>query len=174
MIQKKSEEIIHNNPFWVYKHDTFQYPDGRTGEYYYGEDRGMVMIVPMLPDGRLVLIKQWRYLLQKNSIEFPGGGIRIDESPDHAAKRELLEETGYGSLSLKQIGTFEQYPGIFKAPAHVYFSFVSEHSQPTLDDTEDISVFIASPQEVKAMVEGGEIIDSATLATWALVCSRLH
>ena len=90
MIQKKSEEIIHNNPFWVYKHDTFQYPDGRTGEYYYGEDRGMVMIVPMLPDGRLVLIKQWRYLLQKNSIEFPGGGIRVDESPDQSAKRELL------------------------------------------------------------------------------------
>lgn len=174
MIKKISEEIVHSNPFWIYKHDVFQHPDGRMGDYYYGEDRGMAIIVPMLPDGRLIYIKQFRYLPQQSSIAFPGGGIRVGESAGVAAERELREETGYGILSLKQIGKFEQYIGVFKAPAYVYFSFVTEQQQQILDETEYIEVCFTTSQEFETMVQRGEIIDGGTLATWAIVRSRFH
>lgn len=173
MIKKQSEEIIHQNSFWTYKHDVFTHPDGRTGDYYYGEDRGMAIVVPVLPDGRLILIKQFRYLLQRDSLEFPGGGIREHEAPESAAVRELYEETGYQHVTMKQVGRFDQYLGVFKAPAYVYIASVSTQQSQVLDDTEDMTVVTLTPQEFSEMVQRGEVIDGGTLATWAIVASQL-
>ncbi|EKD78310.1 MAG: ADP-ribose pyrophosphatase [uncultured bacterium] len=168
MLKKSSEDIIHRNSFWTYKHDVFQYPDGRTGDYYYGEDRGMAIVVPILPDGRLVLGKQHRYLVDQMSIEFPGGGIRSEETPDQAARRELFEEVGYTATYLEQIGKFQQYIGVFKAPAYVYVAKVTTPDKQILDDTEDITVITATPQEFSQMIQRGEVIDGGTLAAWAM------
>ena len=169
MIKKQSEEVVHQNAFWTYKHDVFTYPDGRQGDYYYGEDRGMAVVVPVLPNGHLLVIKQFRYLPQRSSIEFPGGGIRANESPEAAARRELLEETGYTCTTLKQIGQFEQYLGVFKAPAYVFLADVSDQQPQILDDTEEISILTVTPAEFSQMVQRGEVIDGGTLATWAIV-----
>ena len=94
-LKKVSEEIVHENPWWNYIHDVFEFADGKQGHYYYGRTNGMSIVVPILPDGRLVLVRQYRYLIDKYSIEFPGGGIQKFEAPSLVAARELREETGY-------------------------------------------------------------------------------
>jgi hypothetical protein len=70
--QKISEEILHTNPEWVYKHDVYKC-DEKDFHYYYGEMIGNAIIVPVLDDGRIALIRQYRYLQERSCIEFPNG-----------------------------------------------------------------------------------------------------
>lgn len=168
-LKKLSEKIIHKNPWWTYKHDRYEKPDGKEGDYYYGVTPGNVMLVPVLPDGRVVLIRQSRYLLGKESIEFPAGGISPGETAVEAAQKELLEETGYRASDFIKIGVFQGLIGMFDDLSHVFIAQVGEQSQQQLDDTEDIEVFYRRADEFDEMIRRNEIVDGQTLATWALV-----
>ncbi|MBK9249900.1 MAG: NUDIX hydrolase [Ignavibacteria bacterium] len=69
---------------------------GTVGEYHYVHSRGATLIIPQLPDGTFILVRQFRYLLQRESLEFPCGGINPQwAEPLENAHKELLEETGY-------------------------------------------------------------------------------
>ncbi len=170
-LKKVSEEIIHENPWWRYKRDIFSFPDGRTGEYYYGETYGWSIVVPMLPDGQLVLVKQYRYLSDRYSIEFPGGGMKVGESPSEVAKRELIEETGYSAKEFVNISNFEPHNGLFVDTAHVFLARnVIEIQNKNLgnDETEFIELIFRRPDEIEQLIRNNEIWDGQTLATWAL------
>ena len=111
-LKKFSEEIIHKNPWWTYKHDKYEKPNGEEGDYYYGETLGNAMIVPVLDDGRLVLTLQQRYLREKQSIEFPCGGLIEGQTFLEVAKRELLEETGYIADEFPELPTINESSSI--------------------------------------------------------------
>ena len=117
--KKLTSEILHQNPWWIYRHDTFQRTDGTVGDYYYGDEIGPVMVVAALADGRLLLTRQFRYLMDKMSIEFPCGGRDLPETDEMTGRRELLEETGYALKSLEPVGNFETMNGLFKSPTGV-------------------------------------------------------
>lgn len=169
-LKKLTEEVLHKNPWTTYKHDTYEKPDGTEGDYYYIESHGMVKIVPVLADGRIVLILQHRYLQDKQSIEFPAGGILSDESPADTAKRELQEETGYTLGELSKVGNFEPSNGKSKNEAHVYIGYIqNEQGEQVLDTTEDIEVLYRRPDEIEDMIRRGDIWDGPTLAAWAMV-----
>lgn len=168
--EKVSEEVVHDNGWWQYKKDSIKRPDGEAGEYYYGETRGAAMVVPMLQDGRLVIIRQFRYLTQKYGIEFPCGGIGDGERPVEAAERELLEETGTKADNLISLGSYDSLNGCFKDQMHVFFApYVNKvEEQPKGDGTEDIEVMYRRPDEFEDMIRRGEVFDGQTLAAWAL------
>lgn len=169
-LKKLSEETIHQNPWWAYKHDVFANGQGRQGDYYYGETKaGMAMVVPVLPDGRLVLVLQYRYLDDKQSIEFPAGGIGDDGSALEAAKRELLEETGCLAEDYVKLGEFQASNGLLKDKSHVFLAQVIEQKPARPDEGEEIEVIYRRPDEVDEMVKKNEIWDGQTLAAWALV-----
>ena len=168
-LKKISEEVLHQNPWWTYKHDKYILPNGQEGDYYYGETPGNAMIVPVLPDGRLILILQQRYLRKKQSIEFPCGGIVEGQSALDAAKRELLEETGYVADEYVKIGEFEGLNDMAKDMCHVFLAYVTEQGVQQLDDTEEIEILYRRPDEVDQMVRKNEIWDGQSLASWAMV-----
>ncbi len=169
-MKKISTEVVHKNPWWEYKCDKVIRADGSEGEYCYTETPGNVIIVPVLDDGRLVLVRQYRYLAEKNSIEFPGGGIGKDESPADSAKRELLEESGYNTDNLIKLGMFEPSVGVIKDMSHVFLanelSFVQEPKSDAMESTE---VILRRVDEFENMIKQGEIWDGQVLAAWALV-----
>ncbi len=170
-LKKVSEEVLHENPWWRYKHDVFAFSDGKTGDYYYGEARGMSIVVPMLPDGRLVLVKQYRYLSDRYSIEFPGGGIHSNEAPSDVAKRELVEETGYTSDEIINISNIEPHNGLFRDMMHVFLAKnVRQIETKGLvgDETEFIEILLRRPDEMEQLIRNNEIWDGQTLATWAV------
>ncbi|MDO8509749.1 MAG: NUDIX hydrolase [bacterium] len=175
--KKMSEEIIHQNPWWEYKHDVFEYPDGEQSDYYYGQNHGSVMVIPMLDDGRLVLVSQYRYLRGKINIEFPRGGIGEGEPPQTGAERELIEETGYKSSNYIKVGSFDSLPGIFKDTTHVFFADeLNQTSVPTPDKSEALSgmqILYRRPDEFEDMIRRGEIWDGQTLAAWAMARDRV-
>lgn len=168
-IKKISSEVVHKNPWWEYKRDQFVLPSGKKLDYYFGETRGNVIIIPVLDDGRLVLVRQYRYLDEKNSVEFPGGGINKDESPTDAANREFLEEAGYKTDNLIKIGSFEPCVGLVKDISHVFIANeLTETQQPISEGLEHTEVILRRVDEFENMIKQGEIWNGQMLAAWAI------
>lgn len=168
-LKKRTEETIHQNPWWTYKHDTYEKPDGEEGHYYYGEMAGFSLVIPVLPDGRIVMALQYRYLTEKQSIEFPGGGIEEGQEPIDAAKSELYEETGCTATDFVKLGVFETDNGFLKNACHLYLAHVEAMGeQGEHDSAEEIEVLIRRPEDIERMVMNNEIWDGVALAAWAL------
>lgn len=168
-IKKHSEEVLGKNPWWEYKRGRFILPNGENIDYYFGETNGNVIVVPVLDDGRLVLVRQYRYVGEKNSVEFPGGGIKPGESPSQAAVREFLEETGYKTENMIKIGAFEPCVGLLKDLSHIFIANELVKTQPPkFEATENTEVLYRRVDEFEDMIKRGEIWDGQMLAVWAL------
>jgi len=169
--KKNSEEIIHENPWWVYKHDNYKCEE-KDYDYYYGETLGNVIVVPVLDDGRIALIRQYRYLQDRSGIEFPMGGILVDETPSQAAIRKLREEAGLESTNFSKVGEFEPMQGLMKDRSNVFLANeISSQVENSQGAMEDIELVLRRPDEINEMIKRGEIWSGQTLATWTLVCN---
>jgi len=168
-----SEKTICKNAHFVCKEDVYQIADGHETVYHYVVRSGTVVVIPTLPDGRIVMTRQYRYLQNKESIEFPSGSLRGEETASDAATRELKEETGYTVDELIKIGEVEPSNGCMRNPTHIYLSFVSEQGEQQLDETELIEVVYRRPDEVDQMVERNDIWDSLTISAWAMARPRI-
>lgn len=171
-LKKLSEETIHANPWWVCKRDTYQRADGEIRDFYYGEHGGMAMVVPKLSDGRIILTLQYRYLGEKQSVEFPGVHIRQGETVAAAAQRCLRDEVGYTADDYMSVGVLYPAIGILKSVCHVFFTEVRETPVRTYTESDDIEPLYRRSDEVEEMIRKNEIWDGQTLAAWAL--SRHH
>jgi len=167
-LDKISEEVIHQNPWWKYKHDIYTKPDGLPGEYFYGESNGSVMIIPVLENGKIAMTVQYRYLHQKQSIAFPGGGIPNGMDPLQAAKHELHSETGCIAGEMVNIGLFEPSVGLIKDITHVFIANIDRQVDPQPDQTEEIDIVYRSPMEIAQMIRQNDIWCGQSLAAWAL------
>ncbi len=134
---------------------------------------GAVVIVPLLPDGRVILTRNRRYALGQVLIELPAGTLEKNEDPMNAAGRELLEETGYLPRRLKAMASFYASPGILTEKMHVFIAYDLEKREQSLDFGEDIQLLPTTVEDAIEMIRHGEIIDAKTIA--ALMCyERFH
>jgi ADP-ribose pyrophosphatase len=110
-----STEVLNENPWTKFIHDEYVLPNGKKGDYYYMKTPVCsIMIVPVLPNGKIALVKQFRYLFQKESIEFPAGHGENGTSVLEMAKRELEEETGYRAETWKELPSVAPSIGLLK------------------------------------------------------------
>lgn len=167
--QKISEEVIHQNPHWAYKCDNILVDD-KESKYFYVDIIGNTVIVPVLDDGRIVLVRQYRYLRDRYSVEFPGGKIEADETPAQSAIRELKEETGFESSNFSKLGEFEPDSGVCRDLCHVFLANeIGGAGAQQLDDNEDMEILLRRPEEINEMIKRGEIWQGHALAAWSLV-----
>ena len=111
---------VATNRFMTFVEEDIRDPTGRAYTYYQLESKwDAVLVVPVLPDGRLVLERIYRHPYRRYFLEFPAGGIDPGESPLAAAARELAEETGHGAGALRLLGAYEAIPGMLRARVHV-------------------------------------------------------
>lgn len=176
---KKLEQInskkIFSNPYWDYYFDQYIMPNGKTGEYNYVKSRGSTMMIPILDDNRIIMTKQFRYLNQRISIEFPGGGIEKGLNPSVNANKELLEETGYNSKKLIKLGEFNPFNGVTNEICHAYIckglkleASKNHHSAKKYEESEEIEIEILSHNEIEKAINSGLIWDGMTMAVWSL------
>ena len=174
--KKIEEKILDDNSYWKYKKDIFEFEDKKQDEYFYGEINDGVLMVPVLDDGRLVLVRQHRYLRDQTSLEFPKGRLFDSETPQVGAMRELQEETGFTSSNFLKAGSFDSLNSHFKQTMHVFVA--DELSQvkggQNLDLMEEgLEVVIRRIDEFEETIRRGEIWDGHTLAAWSLARERI-
>ncbi len=127
---------------------------------------GAAAIVPVLADGRVILIKQYRHATGGDIWEIPAGTLEPPESPEACAARELTEETGYRADRLTPLGEFYTAPGFCSERMHLFLATELRAGDQRLDHDERITVHAAAPDEVAAMVADGRIADAKTLVGW--------
>ncbi len=157
------------NPWWIYRHDEVMLPSGKKGEYHYVHVNGSSMVIPVLEDGKLVLVKQYRYLLDKESIEFPCGSVKDGNPYEKTARLELAEEAGYQAEELTCVGEFNPYNGITDEVCRIFIARNLRTVNVRPDDTEEFEKIFVEPKELENKIHTGEIWDVMTLAAWAVV-----
>ena len=139
---------------------------GRSGqplERYVVVHPGAVAVLPILDDGRFVLIKQHRIAIDEPLIEIPAGTLEPNEEPHVTAYRELIEETGYIAGTLTPTLKFYTSPGMLKEAMHLY---VAENLVPgptNMEDGEQIDTLLVEPEQAMSMIASGEIKDAKTV-----------
>lgn len=134
---------------------------------------GAVVILPILPDGRIVLISNKRFAIGLMLIELPAGTLEKNENPMNCAGRELLEETGYLAGKIKLIGTFYTSPGVLTEKMFAYAAYDLELKQAALEEGEEIELMPVALDQAIAMIGSGQITDGKTIAT-ILLFDRFH
>ncbi|PIT87719.1 MAG: hypothetical protein COU31_01390 [Candidatus Magasanikbacteria bacterium CG10_big_fil_rev_8_21_14_0_10_40_10] len=169
ILKKITTEILHTNPWWSYKHDHYLLADDQETDYYYAQIGPASLIIPVLGDGRLVLVRQYRYLHDKYNIEFPCGRSKADETSLDTAKRELLQETGFTAGNPMKIAEFEPAHAFCQHKINVFVDDeIKNQQEPTPQEGEIIEVIVRRIDEFEIMVKRGEINDGTSLAAWAI------
>jgi len=143
--------------------DVCRLPSGRTiAPYYVFEYPPWVNVVALTEDGQVVLVKQYRHGLQRTLIELPCGGVETqDASPLAAAKRELLEETGYTGEHFVQTGVLSANPANHTNMTYCFLATsVCQIAAPVLDDTEQVEVMLLPLEEVIELVHNDGILQA--------------
>jgi len=125
---------------------------------------GAVTIVPLLDDGRLVFVENYRVAVGERLVELPAGTLEPPEEPVKTALRELAEETGYRAARIEHLASFCMSPGILDEKMYVYAASGLAAGEMALEAGEDIRVLHLTWQEALAMVRDGRIHDAKTVA----------
>ena len=157
------------NPWWTYRKDEIIREDGMTGEYHAMHSRGSSMIVPLDDSGRILMVNQYRYLNDRESLEFPCGSVKSGSDYDATAALELAEETGTKAASLSRAGEFNPCNGVTDEICRVYLARGLSPSRAVKDATEEFEIRAVTPAALEAGIASGEIWDGMTLAAWSIV-----
>ena len=161
----------------VYKNEWFQIIDTHyiknKKNYFTIKMSDSSVILPITPDNKILIIKQYRESLDDFSLELPAGFIDKHEKPIDAAKRELLEETGYSATDLKHLTRYYpvqghnlQYIDCFVATK------LKKISEPKLDDDEFVTVEKIPLKKIISMIKSGKIMDSKTICSVMIYASK--
>jgi ADP-ribose pyrophosphatase len=160
------------NPWWSYRLNTFRLPSGLEGEYHFVHTNGSSMVIPLLPNGRLVLVNQFRYLADRESVEFPCGSVNDGSTYEETARHELREETGYEAETLTEVGTFNPYNGVTDEFCRIYLAEGLQQVGGSPDATEEFELLEWTPGDVDRHIAAGMLWDGMTIAAWCITKGR--
>jgi ADP-ribose pyrophosphatase len=121
------------------------------------------VIVPLLDDGRVCLIRNWRVAVGKTLIELPAGTLEPPEPAIETAEGELIEETGYRAKRIEFLHAFFLSPGILDEKMHLYLATGLTEGETAREEGEEIENWVVPLEEAVAMVFRGEIEDAKTI-----------
>ena len=142
--------------------------DGATATRELVEVAEAVLLLPILDDGRLVLIRQYRKGIEAALLELPAGKLDPGEEREAAARRELAEETGSRCARLEYLGPIHTSPGFCNETIHLYRARGLEHVGQHTDADERIDVLTPTPTEVEQLLDEGALTDAKTLCALLL------
>jgi 8-oxo-dGTP pyrophosphatase MutT (NUDIX family) len=160
-----SRATVYANPWIDVLHDEVDRPDGSPGIYgvVHFHSRA-VGVVAVGDDGRLLLVGQHRYSLDEYSWEIPEGGVGPDEELLDGARRELREETGYEAADWRRLFRMSVSNSMTDERGAIFLATGLRAGVAEPDATEDLALRWATPDEVLAAIDTGEIHDLMTIA----------
>ncbi|GAA6142046.1 NUDIX hydrolase [Hydrogenophaga sp. 5NK40-0174] len=163
-----SREELLRGKFLHVARDTVRLPSGAEASREFVLHPGAVMIVPMLPNGRVVLERQYRYPMGEVMVEFPAGKLDAGEGSLNCARRELREETGYDAGQWAYAGRLAPTIAYSDEIIDIWFARNLTLGERQLDDGEFLDVIDMAHEELMAACRTGAVYDSKTLvaALW--------
>ncbi len=164
-IERINRELKYKGTLLDMYADTIKTPDGHMAQWDFLDHKGAAAVVPVLDDGRILLVRQYRNALDRETLEIPAGGLEsADEPTIEAAARELEEETGYASDNLTKLISVTTAVAFCNEVIDIYIATDLRKTEQHLDEDEYIDVEAYTPQEIADMIYDCKIQDSKTVA----------
>jgi len=175
-IKRINRELVHKGRVIDFYQDTMLMPDGNTVKWDLIDHVGAACVVSVREDGKLLMVRQYRNPLERETIEIPAGKLDSkDEDPMKAAERELAEETGYICDNIEYLTTIYTTVAFCNEKIGVFLARGLKDRHPQhLDDDEYINVEAYTLDELRQMIYEGKIQDSKTIIGILLYASKYH
>jgi ADP-ribose pyrophosphatase len=167
-------KVIYTGKVAKLRVDKALHPSGATVEREVVEHPGGVTVCPVLDDGRIVFVEQWRYPLGRTLLELPAGKLDwhdgVPEDPLDAVRRELWEETGYEADDWEEVTTLFTAPGFCNEKLWLFKAtrLKNGHKAHQPSEHEWLNVILLTPEETFQKIRNHEIVDAKTVALLCL------
>ena len=166
-LKRISREVAYRGSILDFCTDTVRLPDGKLEKWDFvrhRKGRG-ACVVPVLPDGRILMEEQFRPAVDRMTLELPAGGADGEENTAETAARELREETGYSAGRLRLLCSIDTAVAYCNERTDIYLAedLVCEGGQQP-DEAEDIRVTACRQEDLRRMIAAGQIRDAKTIA----------
>jgi len=169
----ENNRIYENRWITLYQDKVQVTSSGNTIEYTWYKSPDAVVIVPFLDDNTLVMIKQFRYPLQKILLEFPAGHVEDGEDMMATAKRELLEETGYLASAIEHVYSYHPSVSNSRQLVHLFKATELSKDKPRHESTEVITdIEIITICQLKNLIGEKKVENAGTLIAYLICCNR--
>lgn len=164
------QRFVYNGRKFSFEANRLRLPNDTEGEYECVRHPGGALAVPVTPDGKFVLVRQYRFTTQGRLLEFPAGTVERSESPEETIRREIEEETGYRAHRWQKLGEFFVAPGYSDEVIYAYLAQELEllENPPSQDADEDIDRVFMMTEEVENAIHAGDLADAKSIASFLL------
>lgn len=145
-------------------------PNKAEGEWECIRHPGGALAVPVTPEGKLILVRQYRFAVQGRVLEFPAGTVEPNEEPQETIAREIEEETGYRAHKWEKLGEFFIAPGYSDEIIYAFLAKDLEklETPQKQDEDEDIETVFFTPEELEKAIFDGEPVDAKSISSFFL------
>ena len=163
-VRRIDRTLIHKGSIIEYYVDTMELPDGKYAKWDFIKHNGAAAVGPVMSDGKILMVSQYRNALERYTLEIPAGGLNPEEATDTAAARELEEETGYASGDLELLLSLRTTVAFCNEKIDIYVAKNLVKTQQHLDEDEYLNVGAYTLTELEELIFDGKIQDSKTIA----------
>ena len=173
-VERIKRELVYEGSILDIYADTVQAPNGHIEKWdFVSHRKGAACVLPVLPDGRIILVRQYRPALDRETLEVPAGcRDSVDEDMAICAARELEEETGYHSNHIEKLLELRTTVAFCNERVDVYLATDLVAGHQSLDEMEDIDVEILTLEEACNMAYEGKLQDAKTVAAIMAYAAR--
>lgn len=162
--KRLKRELVAKGAIIDYYQDTMQIPNGNVAKWDLIDHKGAAAVVAVRDDGKLLMVRQYRNALERETLEIPAGGLNgRDEPTDQAAMRELEEETGYTCAQIELLNSIYTTVAFCNEKIDIYLARNLKPGKQHLDEDEYLNVEAYTLDELKQMVFDCKIQDSKTI-----------
>ena len=163
--ERIDRKLIAKGKIVDYYHDIVKIPNGNIATWDFVWNKGAAAVVPVRDDGKLIMVRQYRNAIDRETLEIPAGGLNTPEEPTReAAARELEEETGFKTDDLEFLISIKTTVAFCNENIDIYVAKNLKPSKQNLDEDEFINVEAYSVEELCEMIYAGKIEDSKTVS----------
>ncbi len=167
-----SSRRIHEGRIINMREDTVLLPSGREAKREIIEHRGAVCVLPVLDDGRIVMVRQFRKPVEEVLLEIPAGGLNAGEDPAKCAEREMMEECMLRPTRLTRLFSCFLAPGYSSELIHCFLAEGLEECEACPEEDENLEIEFHELDDLLAMIDDGRIRDSKTIAALLMLYRR--